>query len=62
MIFYSYFKDLKIMHSKGMSVFKNGVYETNDKVIINELKKDKSLTYKKSIEEMAFKEEVKVKS
>ena len=62
MIFYSYFKDLRVAHSKGMAVFKNGVYETNDKVIINELKKDKSLTYKKSIEEMAFKEEVKVKS
>lgn len=62
MIFYSYFKDLRVAHSKGMAVFKNGIYETNDKVIINELKKDKSLTYKKSIEEMAFKEEVKVKS
>lgn len=62
MVFYSYFKDLRVAHSKGMAVFKNGIYETNDKVIINELKKDKSLTYKKSIEEMAFKEEVKVKS
>lgn len=50
------------MHSKGVAVFKNGVYETNDKAVINELKNDKSLTYKKSIEEMAFKEEVKVKN
>ena len=62
MRFYSCFADLKIMHSKGVAVFKNGVYETNDKAVINELKNDKSLTYKKSIEEMAFKEEVKVKS
>lgn len=62
MIFYSYFKDLRVAHSKGIAVFKNGIYETNDKAVINELKNDKSLTYKKSIEEMAFKEEVKVKS
>ena len=62
MVFYSYFKDLRVAHSKGMAVFKNGIYETNDKVIINELKKDKNLTYKKSIEEMAFNEGVKSKS
>lgn len=54
MVFYSYFKDLKVVHSKGIAVFKNGIYETNDKAVINELKKDKSITFKKSIEEIAL--------
>ena len=62
MRFYSCYKDLKIMHSKGVAVFKNGIYETNDKAVINELKKDKNIRCKKSIDEIAFKEEVKVKS
>lgn len=59
MRFYSCYKDLKIMHSKGMAVFKNGIYETNDKVIINELKKDKNIRYKKSIDEIALGENIK---
>lgn len=54
MVFYSYFKDLRVVHSKGIAVFKNGIYETNDKAVINELKKDKSITFKKSIEEIAL--------
>lgn len=54
MVFYSYFKDLKVVHSKGIAVFKNGIYETNDKTVINELKKDKSIRYKKSIDEIAL--------
>ena len=59
MRFYSCYKDLKIMHSKGVAVFKNGIYETNDKVIINELKKDKNIRCKKSIDEIALGENIK---
>lgn len=59
MVFYSYFKDLRVAHSKGMAVFKNGIYETNDKVIINELKKDKNIRCKKSIDEIALGENIK---
>ena len=59
MRFYSCYKDLKIMHSKGVAVFKNGIYETNDKVIINELKKDKYIRCKKSIDEIALGENIK---
>ncbi len=59
MRFYSCYKDLKIMHSKGVAVFKNGIYETNDKVIINELKKDKNIRCKKSIDEIALGKNIK---
>ena len=52
MRFYSCFADLKVIHSKGTAVFKKGIYETNDKVIINELKKDKNIQVRKSIEEI----------
>ncbi len=61
MIFYSCFKDLKVVHSKGTAVFKKGIYETNDKVIINELKKDKNIRYKNSIEEIALGEHKTIK-
>ncbi len=59
MRFYSCYKDLKIMHSKGVAVFKNGVYETNDKAVINELKKDKNIRCKKSIDEIALGVDIK---
>lgn len=49
MKFRSCYPSLKIMHSKGCAVFKNGVYETNDKTIIDELKKDKNIFIEKSI-------------
>ncbi|MDE7315879.1 MAG: hypothetical protein K2N11_09300 [Mucispirillum sp.] len=52
MRFYSCFADLKVIHSKGTAVFKNGIYETTDKDIIAELKKDKNIQVKKNIEEM----------
>lgn len=52
MRFYSCFTDLKVIHSKGTAVFKNGIYETLDKDIITELKKDKNIQVKKSIEEI----------
>ena len=43
MRFYSCFTDLKVIHLKGTAVFKNGIYETSDKDIITELKKDKNI-------------------
>lgn len=49
MKFKSCYPSLKIMHSKGCAVFKNGVYETNDKAVIDELKKDKNISVEKSI-------------
>lgn len=49
MKFKSCFPSLKIFHSKGCAVFKNGFYETNDKTIIDELKKDKNIIAEKSI-------------
>ena len=52
MRFYSYFADLKVIHSKGTAVFKNGIYETTDKDIIAELKKDKNIQVRKNIEEI----------
>lgn len=52
MRFYSCFADLKVIHSKGTAVFKNGIYETTDKDIISELKKDKNIQVKKNIEEI----------
>lgn len=52
MRFYSCFTDLKVIHLKGTAVFKNGIYETSDKDIITELKKDKNIQVKKSIEEI----------
>lgn len=52
MRFYSCFADLKVIHSKGTAVFKNGIYETTDKDIIAELKKDKNIQIKKNIEEI----------
>lgn len=52
MRFYSCFADLKVIHSKGTAVFKNGIYETTDKDIIAELKKDKNIQVKKNIEEI----------
>ncbi len=53
MRFYSCFADLKVIHSKGTAVFKNGIYETTDKDIIAELKKDKNIQVKKNIDEIA---------
>lgn len=52
MRFYSCFADLKVIHSKGTAVFKNGIYETTDKEIIAELKKDKNIQVRKNIEEI----------
>ena len=52
MRFYSCFADLKVIHSKGTAVFKNGIYETTDKDIIAELKKDKNIQVRKNIEEI----------
>ena len=52
MRFYSCFADLKVIHSKGTAVFKNGIYETTDKEIIAELKKDKHIHVRKNIEEI----------
>lgn len=52
MRFYSCFADLKVIHSKGTAVFKNGIYETTDKEIIAELKKDKHIQVRKDIEEI----------
>ncbi len=52
MRFYSCFADLKVIHSKGTAVFKNGIYETTDKEIIAELKKDKHIQVRKNIEEI----------
>ena len=52
MRFYSCFADLKVIHSKGTAVFKNGIYETTDKDIIAELKKDKHIQVRKNIEEI----------
>lgn len=52
MRFYSCFADLKVIHSKGTAVFKNGIYETKDKEIIAELKKDKNIQVRKNIEEI----------
>lgn len=52
MRFYSCFADLKVIHSKGTAVFKNGIYETTDKDVIAELKKDKNIQVKKNIEEI----------
>lgn len=52
MRFYSCFADLKVIHSKGTAIFKNGIYETTDKEIIAELKKDKNIQVRKSIEEI----------
>ena len=49
MRFYSCFTDLKVIHLKGTAVFKNGIYETSDKDIITELKKDKNIQVKKII-------------
>lgn len=52
MRFYSCFADLKVIHSKGTAIFKNGIYETTDKEIIAELKKDKNIQVRKNIEEI----------
>lgn len=52
MRFYSCFADLKVIHSKGTAIFKNGIYETTDKDIIAELKKDKNIQVRKNIEEI----------
>lgn len=52
MRFYSCFADLKVIHSKGTAVFKNGIYETTDKDIIAELKKDKNIQVRKNIDEI----------
>lgn len=52
MRFYSCFADLKVIHSKGTAFFKNGIYETTDKEIIAELKKDKNIQVRKNIEEI----------
>lgn len=52
MRFYSCFADLKVIHSKGTAIFKNGIYETTDKDIIAELKKDKNIQIRKNIEEI----------
>lgn len=52
MRFYSCFADLKVIHSKGTALFKNGIYETTDKDIIAELKKDKNIQVRKNIEEI----------
>ncbi len=52
MRFYSCFADLKVKHSKGTAVFKNGIYETTDRQIIEELKKDKTIQVCKSIDEI----------
>ena len=45
MRFYSCFADLKVIHKKG-------IYETTDKEIIAELKKDKHIQVRKNIEEI----------
>lgn len=55
MRFYSCFKDLKVIHSKGYAIFKNGIYETDDKDIIKELKKDKNIQVRKNIEDISTK-------
>ncbi len=47
MRFYSCFADLKVIHSKGTALFKNGIYETTDRDIIAELKKDKNIQVRK---------------
>ena len=52
MRFYSCFADLKVKHSKGTAVFKNGIYETTDRQIIEELKKDKTIQIRKSIDDV----------
>lgn len=52
MRFYSYFSNLKVLHSKGVAVFKNGIYETDDQIIIKELKKDKNIQVKKNIDDI----------
>lgn len=52
MRFYSCFADLKVIHSKGTAVFKNGIYETDDATVIKELKKDKNIQVRKNIEEI----------
>lgn len=52
MRFYSCFADLKVIHSKGTALFKNGIYETTDRDIIAELKKDKNIQVRKNIEEI----------
>ncbi len=52
MRFYSCFADLKVIHSKGTALFKNGIYETTDRDIIAELKKDKNIQVRKNIDEI----------
>lgn len=52
MRFYSCFADLKVIHSKGTAIFKNGIYETTDRDIIAELKKDKNIQVRKNIDEI----------
>ena len=52
MRFYSCFAGLKVIHSKGTAIFKSGIYETTDKDIIAELKKDKNIQVRKNIEEI----------
>ncbi len=53
MILHSSYKNLKAVHTKGVAVFKNGIYETKDKDIINELLKDSSITCSKDIDEIS---------
>ena len=52
MRFYSCFADLKVIHSKCTALFKYGFYETTDKDIIAELKKDKNIQVRKNIDEI----------
>ena len=42
----------RIRNIRSITIFKNGIYETTDKEIIAELKKDKNIQVRKSIEEI----------
>ncbi len=53
MRFYSCFKNLKVLHSKGIAIFRDGFFETDDKEIIKALKKDKNIRIARNIDDVA---------
>ncbi|MDE7169909.1 MAG: hypothetical protein K2N67_06905 [Mucispirillum sp.] len=54
MKFKSGFPNLKVLHGKGFAVFVNGEFETDDKAVIKELKRDKMLYITQSLKDTAL--------